>query len=60
VRVPPTRSNVEEQRALICHLQPSLLGLHRAGEGAALVAEELALHQILRDRGAVELDERTA
>ena len=30
----------------------------RAGEGAALVAEELALDQVLGDRRAVDLDER--
>ena len=30
---------------------------HRAGEGAALVAEELALEQLARDRGGVDGDE---
>jgi hypothetical protein len=33
------------------------LEVTRAGEGAALVAEELALHQVLGDGGAVDLDE---
>ena len=31
--------------------------LHRPGEGAALVAEQLALHQVLGHRGAVDGDE---
>ena len=31
---------------------------HRSGEGAALVAEELRLHQVRRDRGAIEDHER--
>jgi hypothetical protein len=50
---------VEEERAGVGELELALLRLHRAGERALLVAEELALDQVLRDRGAVELDERT-
>src|SRR5213078_4387904 len=34
------------------------LGLHRAREGAALVAEELRLQELLGQRGAVHRDER--
>ena len=33
------------------------VGLDRAGEGAALVAEQLGLEQVLGDRGAVDRDE---
>ena len=34
--------------------------LGRSGEGAADVAEDLALHQVARDRAAVDRDERPA
>src|SRR5207253_3023920 len=33
--------------------------LQRAGEGALLVSEELALDQLARQRGAIELHQRT-
>src|SRR5262249_1975497 len=49
---------VEEERAAVRELEAPRLARHRAGERAALVAEELALDQLLRDRGAVHLDER--
>ena len=49
---------VEEQRAAVGQLEPALLALHRAGERPALVAEQLALDQVLRDRRTVDLDER--
>ena len=49
---------VEEQRALIGALDLADGLLHRAGEGAALVAEQLAFQQVLRDRAAVDGDER--
>ena len=49
---------VEEQRAAIGQLEPADLLRDGAGEGALLVAEELALEQPRRNRGAVELDER--
>jgi hypothetical protein len=48
---------VEEERAAVRALERSLHPLDRAGEGALLVAEERALHQPLRERRAVELDE---
>ena len=35
-----------------------ILALHRAGEGAALVAEQLGFQQLARQSGAVEIDER--
>ena len=49
---------VEEQRAAVGELEAAAALLDRAGEGALLVAEELALEQLARQRGAVELDER--
>src|SRR5207247_4586178 len=50
---------VQEQRAAVGQLEPPLLGLDRAAERAALVAEQLALDQVPGDRGAVDLDERS-
>ena len=41
---------VEEQRAAGRLLEPARRALDRAGEGAALVAEQLALDQLARDR----------
>ncbi len=49
---------VEEQRAAVGELEPPGLARRGAGERALLVAEQLRLHQRLRDRGAVDLDER--
>jgi hypothetical protein len=49
---------VEEQRAAVGQLEPAGSRRHGAGEGPALVAEELAFDQTGRDRGAVDLDER--
>jgi hypothetical protein len=48
---------VQEDRAAVGQLEPSGLALVRAGEGAALVAEELGLQQFARHRRAVHLDE---
>jgi hypothetical protein len=48
---------VEEERAFVGALEASFLLLQRTGERALLVAEELALDEVLRDGGAVELDE---
>ena len=48
---------VEEQRPAVGDLHEAELALARVREGAALVAEQLALHQVLGDGGAVELDE---
>src|SRR6185295_2438521 len=49
---------VEEQRAAVGALDQALLGGDRAGERAALVAEQLALEQLAAERRAVEPDER--
>ena len=49
---------VEQQRAPLGHLEQPFLVALRAGEGPLLVAEQLRLDQVLRDRGAVDLDER--
>jgi len=42
---------------VIGHLKQARLALDRASEGAALVAEQLALQEILRDGAAVDCDE---
>ena len=49
---------VEEQRAAVRLLELAGRALDRAGEGAALVAEQLALDQLARDRRHVERHER--
>ena len=59
-RQPEIADLVEEQRPAVGDLDQAQLALAGVGEGAALVAEQLALDQGLRDRGAVELDERAA
>ena len=51
---------VEEERASVRQLEEPGLGRDGAGKGAALVAEQLALEQVGRDRRAVDLDERAA
>ena len=51
---------VEEQHAAGGQLDLARLGLLRAGERAALVAEELRLEQLLGQRRAVQRDERPA
>ena len=48
---------VEEQRAAVGRLEEARLVAIGAGEGAADVAEELALEQRVRERGAVDRDE---
>ena len=48
---------VEEDRAAVRDLEQALLVGVRAGEGAAPVAEELALEQRVGQRGAVLRDE---
>ncbi len=48
---------VEVQRTPGRHLDLARLGVAGVGEGAPLVAEELRLQQLGRDRGAVDLDE---
>src|SRR3990172_2326499 len=50
---------VEQERAALGHLEETFLVHRRAGERAFLVAKELGLDQILRNRGAIDLDERT-
>src|SRR5262245_63235437 len=54
------RNFVEEQGAAGRLFELTWLALHRAGERAALVAEQLGLEQLLRKRGAIERDERAA
>ena len=49
---------VEEQRAFVGRLDLADGLLDRAGEGAALVAEQLAFQQVFRDGAAVDGDER--
>ena len=49
---------VEEQRAAFGLLEPAAPQRLRAGERAALVAEQLGLQQVLRDRRGVDRDER--
>src|SRR5439155_7459059 len=49
---------VEEERAAVGGLELPLAPRDGAREGAALVPEELALDQLLAERGAVHLDER--
>ena len=50
---------VEEDRTAVGALEPARLLPVRAGEGAPLVAEELALDQALGQGPAVDPDERT-
>ena len=49
---------VQEQGAALGLLETPAAHRLRAGEGAALVAEELALEEVLGDRGGVDRDER--
>jgi hypothetical protein len=49
---------VEEQRSPMCQLEAAGARRDRAGEGAFLVTEQLALEQPLRDGGGVDGDER--
>ena len=49
---------VEHQRAAVGLLELADARRRGAGEGAALVPEELALEQVRRQRRAVDLDER--
>ena len=51
---------VEEQRAAACALEIALVLARRAGEGAALVAEQFGLDQAGGDGAAVHADERPA
>src|SRR5579862_7454493 len=50
---------VEEDRAAIRRFQPPRLIFDRAGKRAAHVPEQLALEQMLAERGACDLDEGT-
>ena len=50
---------VEEQRAAVGRFEQAALLLAGVGEGAALVAEQLALEQLLGQRRAGDVDERT-
>ena len=49
---------VEEERAAVGLLEPALPARGRAGEGALLVAEQLRVDQLGRDRAAVDAAER--
>src|SRR5262249_39752197 len=49
---------VDEERSAVRLLEEAAVLRERAGEGAALVSEELALDQRRRDGGAIEDDER--
>ena len=49
---------VEEHRAAVGALERACVRVRGAGEGAALVAEQLALDQVRRDRAAIEHHER--
>src|SRR5690606_34194103 len=49
----------EEERAAVRELDPPRLALGRAGERALLVAEELALEEVVGERGTVHRDEGT-
>ena len=51
---------VEEQRAAVGALEVALVLPVGAGEAAPLVAEQLALDQVRRDRAAVDGEERAA
>ena len=49
---------IEQKRAAIGELEASFAAAIGAGERAPLMAEELGLHQILGERGAVDSDKR--
>ena len=49
---------VEEQAAAVGRVEQALLGGEGAGEGAALVPEELGLDELPGEPGAVDVDER--
>ena len=48
---------IEKNRPHLRLLEEPALVLHRAGEGALLVAEELGFEQVLRQRGAIDRHE---
>ena len=49
---------VEKQRSSVREIEEPLLRRDRAGERAALVAEQLRLQKILRQPRAIQIDER--
>ena len=51
---------VEEQRPFAGDLEESRLRVRGVGECSALVAEQLRLEQLLRQPGAIQIDERSA
>ncbi len=51
---------IEEKRALVCRLKQALVIAGRAGERAFDVAEQLGLQQRLRNRPAIDRNERMA
>jgi hypothetical protein len=48
---------IQEEGALVRQLEPALLLPHRAGEGALLVAEQLALQQLAGEGSTGDGDE---
>ena len=53
------RDLVQEQRAALGRADQALLVRHGAGERALLVPEQLALHELRRDRPAIDRHERS-
>ena len=53
-----SRNFIQEDRAAVGHLEAADALRHRAGEGAFFVAEKFAFEQVLRDGGAIDLDQR--
>ena len=51
---------VQKQRSLVGQFQPPNFLRDRASKGAAFVAKELAFEQTSGNRGAVQLDKRSA
>jgi hypothetical protein len=50
---------VQKQRSALCLLEAPAPGALRSGKGAALVAEELRLEQVLRNGRGVDRNERS-
>ncbi len=50
---------VEKQGAAVCRLDPADFTAMRAGECAAFVAEQFREHQLVRNRAAIDGDERS-
>src|SRR5579872_5079845 len=48
---------IEEQRPLVCELDPAWFARDRSGEGTLFIPEELTLQESVRQSSAVELHE---